>query len=103
METQSAENIEAVTERLVQDLKAVVRDGEELLRAGARDLSERSVAARARLTSALESAKATQRKLQAQAVSQARAADRVVRDYPYHALGVAVGIGLLFGILAGRR
>ena len=103
METRTAEDIEVAVEKLVQDLKAVVRDGEELLRAGARDLSERSIAARERLGSALESAKATQRKLQDQAVSQAKMADRMVRDYPYQALGVAVGLGLLVGILAGRR
>jgi len=103
METRSAEDIEAATEKLVQDLKAVVRDGEELLRAGARDLTERSVAARERLSSALDGAKATQRRLQEGAVSQARAADRMIRDYPYQALGVAAGLGLLIGILAGRR
>jgi ElaB/YqjD/DUF883 family membrane-anchored ribosome-binding protein len=103
METQSVENSEAATEKLVQDLKAVVRDGEELLRVGARDLSQRSVAARERLSSALESAKATQRKLQSQAISQAKAADRVIRDYPYQALGAALGVGLIFGILMGRR
>ena len=57
----------------------------------------------ARDQQALESAKATQRKLQDQAVSQAKMADRMVRDYPYQALGVAVGLGLLVGILAGRR
>jgi ElaB/YqjD/DUF883 family membrane-anchored ribosome-binding protein len=103
METRSAEDIEAATEKLVQDLKAVVRDGEELLRAGARDLSERSMAARARLTSALDSAKATQRRLQAEALSQARAADRLLRDNPYQSLGAALGLGLLLGILLGRK
>ena len=36
METRSAEEIEDATERLLQDLKAVMNDGEELLKAGAR-------------------------------------------------------------------
>jgi ElaB/YqjD/DUF883 family membrane-anchored ribosome-binding protein len=103
METRSADEIEAITERLVEDLKAVVRDGEDLLKAGARDLTERGMAARDRLSAALESAKETQRKLQAQAAAQVKAADRMVRDYPYHSLGVALGIGLLIGLLAGRR
>jgi len=103
METRSAEDIELATQKLLQDLKAVIRDGEELLKAGARNLGEKSVAARASLSSALERAKETQRKLQARAASHAKATDRVVRDYPYHSLGVALGIGLLLGILAGRR
>ena len=54
METRSAGDIEASTEKLLRDLKAVVRDSEELLRAGARDLSERGVAARERLAAAVE-------------------------------------------------
>jgi ElaB/YqjD/DUF883 family membrane-anchored ribosome-binding protein len=103
METRSADEIEAATERLVEDLKAVVRDGEDLLKAGARDLTERGMVARERLSTALESAKETQQKLQAQAAAQVKAADRMVRDYPYHSLGVALGLGLLIGILAGRR
>jgi ElaB/YqjD/DUF883 family membrane-anchored ribosome-binding protein len=103
METRSVDDIEAATERLVEDLKAVVRDGEDLLKAGARDLTERGMAARERLSTALESAKETQQNLQAQAAAQVKAADRMVRDYPYHSLGVALGVGLLIGILAGRR
>ena len=46
METRTSAQIEQSTERLLQDLKAVVRDGEELLKAGAQDLSERGMAAR---------------------------------------------------------
>ena len=103
MQTRSGEEIEASTEKLLRDLKAVVHDGEELLKAGARDLSERGSAARERLSAALEVAKDTQRKLQQQIVSGARATDRVIRDHPYPSIGVAFGIGVLLGILANRR
>jgi ElaB/YqjD/DUF883 family membrane-anchored ribosome-binding protein len=103
METRAAEEIEASTEKLLKDLKTVVRDGEALLRAGARDLGERGAAARERLNAALEVAKDTQRRLQERAVSGARATDRVVKEYPYHSLGTAFGLGILLGILASRR
>jgi ElaB/YqjD/DUF883 family membrane-anchored ribosome-binding protein len=103
METRTGEEIEASIEKLLRDLKAVVRDSEELLRAGARDLSERGRAARERLTAAVEVAKDTQRKLQAQMVSGAKATNRVVREHPYHSVGIAFGIGMLLGILANRR
>lgn len=103
METKSVENIEISTEKLLRDLKTVVRDGEELLKAGARDLTERGVAARERLTAALEVAKDTQRRLQSGALAGARQADRLVRDHPYEAVGVAFGIGILLGAIAGRR
>jgi len=105
METtsRSAEEIEASTEKLLRDLKAVVRDGEELLKAGARDLGERGAAAKERLAAALEVAKDTQRKLQERAISSARATDQVIREHPYHSVGVAFGIGMLLGLLARRR
>ena len=97
MQTRSSEELEVSTDKLLRDLKEVVRDGEELLRAGARDLGERGAAARERLASALEVAKETQRKLQDQVVSGAKASDQVIRDHPYHSLGVAFGVGVLLG------
>ncbi|HLH53596.1 MAG TPA: DUF883 family protein [Verrucomicrobiae bacterium] len=103
MQSSSSEEIQISTEKLLQDLKAVVRDGEELLKAGARDLSERGAAARERLSSALEVAKDTQRKLQDQILSKANATDRVVREHPYESIGLAFGVGVLIGILSRRR
>jgi len=103
METRSAEEIEISTEKLLHDLKVVVHDGEELLKAGARDLSERGMAARERLTSALETAKETRRKLEERAVASARTADEIVREYPYQAVGAAFMIGLLVGVVLSRK
>lgn len=103
METRSAEEIENSTERLLQDLKAVVHDGEELLRAGAQDLSERGVAAREKLAAALEVARETRVRLEQRAMEGARAADKAIRENPYQAIGIAFGIGLLAGVLINRR
>jgi ElaB/YqjD/DUF883 family membrane-anchored ribosome-binding protein len=103
MQTRSAEEIEQSTERLLQDLKAVVRDGEELLRAGAQDLNERGMAARERLAAALEIAKETRRKLETRAVAGAKATDRLVREHPYESVGIALGLGLFIGVLLNRR
>jgi ElaB/YqjD/DUF883 family membrane-anchored ribosome-binding protein len=103
METRSAEEIEESTERLLQDLKAVVQDGEELLRAGAQELGERGNAAREKLTAALEIAKETRRKLEERAIQSAKAADQFIRDNPYQTIGIAFGIGMVFGIIMNRR
>lgn len=103
METRTASEIEASTEKLLQDLKAVVRDGEELLRAGAQDLSERGMAARERLAAALEVAKQTRQKLQDRAVVGAQATDKLIREHPYQSVGLAFGIGMLLGVLVNRR
>ena len=103
METRSPEEIEESTERLLQDLKAVVQDGEELLRAGAAALGERGAAAREKLTAALEVAKETSRKLEVRARETAKATDLYIRENPYQAIGIAFGAGILFGILLNRR
>ncbi len=103
METRSAEEIEQSTEKLLRDLKAVVHDGEDLLRAGAQDLSERGMAARERLAAALEVAKETRRKIEEKAVASAKATDRLVREYPYQSIGAAFGIGLLIGVVLNRK
>lgn len=103
MGTRTPEEIEQSTEKLLQDLRAVVQDGEELLRAGAKDLSERGVAARERLAAALEVAQETRKKLEQRAAAGVRAADRMVHEYPYQSVGVAFGIGMLIGILLNRK
>ena len=102
METRSAEEIEESTEKLLQDLRAVVHDGEELLKAGAHNLSERGVAARERLAAALEVAKETRRRLEERAVLGARATDRAIREHPYEAVGIAFGVGMLLGVIINR-
>jgi len=102
METRSTEEIEASTERLLNDLKAVVRDGEELLRVRIQDLSEKGMAARERLEAALEAARETRRKLQDRATASAQATDRAIRDHPYESVGIAFGAGMLLGILLNR-
>ena len=96
-------NPELRTDRLVQDLKNVVRDAEDLVKATAGEVTDKAKEARDRLVAALESTRATCVRLEEKAVTSAKAADRVVRDYPYHSLGVAFGVGLLIGLLVGRK
>jgi ElaB/YqjD/DUF883 family membrane-anchored ribosome-binding protein len=103
MSTESDNSMEDTTEKLLEDVKQVVRDGEELLRAGAGEISEKGKAARARLASALESAKETGRRLQERTVAGAKATDKVIREHPYQSIGVAFGIGLLIGVLVNRK
>jgi ElaB/YqjD/DUF883 family membrane-anchored ribosome-binding protein len=55
------------------------------------------------LSAAIESAKATYRRLQEQAVEGAQATDRVIRAHPYESLGIAFGVGLLVGLLVARK
>lgn len=75
----------ATTEKLMADLRAVVRDAESLLQAAAAQSG-------ARLEGAGEEAREAAREIDAQ-----------VRRHPWAAVGVAAGIALVLGLLLGRR
>ncbi len=91
------------TDKIVTDLKRVVRDSEELLQASAGAAGEKAHEMRERLTRTLESAKAACHRLEDKAIDGAKATDRVIREYPYQSIGVAFGIGLLIGVLVTRK
>jgi len=62
-------------ERLLEDIKVVVRDGQQLLKSSYSGVRE-------------------------QAIEKARITDRTVREHPYQTLGIVFGVGLLVGVLA---
>lgn len=90
-------------QRLAGDLKVVMRDAEELLKATAGQAGDKVTEIRSRLASALESAKGTCHHLQEKTVEAAKATDKVIREHPYESIGVAFGVGLLIGVLVTRR
>ena len=91
------------TDRLVSDLKTVTKDAEELLKTVSGEKGNGSQEIRMRLSSAIESAKATYHRMEEKAVAGAKATDKVIRDHPYESLGVAFGLGLLVGVLVTRK
>ena len=81
----------------------LVDAAQELLAATAHLVEEKVIDARKRLTEAVETGKDAWRAAQAAAISKAKATDRVIRDHPYHSIGIALGAGMLLGFLARRR
>lgn len=94
-------------EKLVADLKVVVADTEELLRATAGQAGEKVAEIRGRLQEHLANAKASLAEAQAVVIDRAkqvgRATDDYVHDNPWRSVGVAAGIGFIVGLLIGRR
>ncbi len=90
-------------EKIKEDLRALVRDAEELLKATTSDVSEKTKEVRSRLKETLEQAKVTYRRLQDKTVAAAKATDKVIREHPYESLGIAFGVGLLIGVLVARK
>jgi ElaB/YqjD/DUF883 family membrane-anchored ribosome-binding protein len=90
-------------QRLVADIKLLARDAEELLRATAGEAGEKIKEVRQRVSNALESARATCENLQDQTADALKSADETIREHPYETIGIAFGVGVILGILVGRR
>ena len=94
-------------EKLGTDLKELTRDAEAMLEATAAQTGEKMSELRGRLSKALDSAKATYHRVEEKTVASAKVADKTIREHPYESIGIAAGmafgLGLLIGVLAGRR
>ena len=94
-------------DKLVADLRVVVADAEELLRATASQAGEKVDAARERIQASLASAKMKLTDAERAAVEQARKAARATDEYvhenPWRAVGIAAVAGLVLGVLISRR
>ena len=90
-------------QRLSKDLKVVMHDAEELLKATAGEAGEKFKHVRERLGDTLMAAKHTCERIGEKTVEAAEATDQVIRKHPYESIGVAFGIGILIGVFVGRR
>jgi Uncharacterized conserved protein len=62
-------------EHFLNNIKTIVQDGEDLLKAGVTEVKQR-------------------------AVLGAKTTDRAVREHPYKTLGIVFGLGVVVGVLA---
>ena len=94
-------------EPLANDLKSIIADAEELLKATASTTGERILAARERAEASLKSARERLANMDDAALAQvkevAKSADEYVREHPWGAVGIAAVAGLLLGVLISRR
>ncbi len=94
-------------DRLVADMKAVIADADELLRATAGQAGEKVQAARAKAEESLRRARAKLEQAEEAVVARARAAAQATDDYvhanPWKAVGLAGAIGVIVGMLIARR
>jgi ElaB/YqjD/DUF883 family membrane-anchored ribosome-binding protein len=110
----STQNLSAETDpsdvtkgQLIHDFKVVVADAEALLKATAGHGGEAVAAARARAEESLASVKARMTEAEAALVAKTKAAakatDEYVHGHPWQAIGIAASVGVVIGLLIGRR
>ena len=94
-------------EKLLSDVKVVLADAEDLLKAAAATTGEKAVELRERAAVALKRAKEKVQDVQDVVIEKskvvARATDDYVHDLPWTAVGIAAGVGFLIGLLVNRK
>ena len=94
-------------QQLINDFKVVVADAEALLKATAGQGGEAVAALRAKTEASLAEAKAKMADAQAALLvrtkAAARATDEYVHTHPWQSIGAAAGVGVVIGLLIGRR
>jgi len=94
-------------QKLVSDMKVVVADAEEILRATAGVAGDKMGDLRERFGERLRDARMRLADAEAALVDRTKAAARATDDYvhenPWRAVGLAAAVGLLLGVIIGRR
>lgn len=93
--------------KIVADLRILLSDAEDLLKALAVEGGEKFAGVRARLQQTVAEIRPRLAAAEAALEAKARAAAKTTDDYvhakPWTAVGIAAGIGLVLGMIASRR
>lgn len=94
---------QVTTEKLMADLRSVIGDAEELLKATAGQAGAKVDEVRARTEESIRAARARLAQAGAAAGASVREIDAQVRANPWAAVGLAAGVGLVIGVLLARK
>jgi|SRR3954470_12795329 ElaB/YqjD/DUF883 family membrane-anchored ribosome-binding protein len=87
------------TQAIRDDLARLAEDARALMAVTADAAGEKVVEARKRLAATLDRGKEVYGRVRDKAVESARTADATVRDHPYEAIAISLGVGAVIGLL----
>jgi ElaB/YqjD/DUF883 family membrane-anchored ribosome-binding protein len=90
------------TQAISNDIEQLAEDARGLMAATADVAGEKVGEARKRLAAALENGKEMYGRVRDKAVEGVKATDQAVRENPYQAIAIGVGVGALIGYLVAR-
>ena len=96
-------NMDKQKQTVGNDMGTLAEDARALMAATADVAGEKVGEARNRLAAALESGKEIYGRVRDKAVEGAKVADQTVRENPYQAIAIALGVGAVIGFLVARR
>jgi ElaB/YqjD/DUF883 family membrane-anchored ribosome-binding protein len=85
------------------DLGTLAEDARALMAATADVAGEKVGEARNRLAAALERGKEIAGNIRDKAVAGAKVTDQTIRENPYQAIAIGVGVGMILGFIVARR
>jgi ElaB/YqjD/DUF883 family membrane-anchored ribosome-binding protein len=91
------------TQAISNDMGQLAEDARALMSATADVAGDKVNDARKRLAVALERGKEIYGNVRDKAVEGAKVADKTVRENPYQAIAIGVGVGAILGFLIARR
>ena len=91
------------TQATSHDIGSLAEDARALMAATADVAGEKVGEARNRLAAALERGKEIAGNVRDKAVAGAKVADQTIRENPYQAVAIGIGVGALIGFLVARR
>ncbi len=107
MNTAESTRFTNARDHLATDMRAVVEDAEELLRATRDQVGEKASTARIQLEERLTQARDRIIELEKTAADKAKRAakstDQMVHDHPWQAIGIAASVAFLLGLLTHRH
>jgi ElaB/YqjD/DUF883 family membrane-anchored ribosome-binding protein len=101
--TQRTDEFSQARGKMADDVKMIVSDGGDLLKAAANASGAGFTAARAKFAEKVTSAEARLADVSQSMAGKARQVDDYVHGSPWTAVGVAVAAGVLIGFLAAKR
>ena len=92
---------------LAEAFRTFISQGEDLLKATTAEAGEVASAGRLKMEAQVANARAKLAELEGSLSERSRAAaratDRYVHENPWQSMGVAAGVGVILGLLIGRR
>jgi ElaB/YqjD/DUF883 family membrane-anchored ribosome-binding protein len=90
-------------QELLEELRSLVTEAEKLMSDTAEQSEDAISALRSRFESAQERVSELYTGARKKVVAGAKYTDEAIRENPYQSLAIALGAGLLVGVLLGRR
>lgn len=94
-------------DKIMGELKSVIKDAEDMMKNTEQQAGEGFKTAKAKFESTLRSAKSELRHMEETIVERAKDAmhttDEYVQDHPWKSVGLGACVGLIVGLLIGRK